>query len=58
MTSRESLAIHLGSEDQVCTTQTWKGSRLMGKVCNLWRVLEIAILVVLVVISSLGSSFG
>jgi hypothetical protein len=32
-------------------------SRLVGKVCNLYRVLEIGISAVLVVMSSLGSSF-
>jgi hypothetical protein len=30
-----SLAIHLGSEDRVCTTQAGKGSQLVGKVYNL-----------------------
>jgi hypothetical protein len=54
----ESLAIHLGSEDQVCTNQARKGSRLMGKVCNLCRVLEASISNVLTVKSSLGILFN
>jgi hypothetical protein len=53
----ESLAIHLGSEDRVYTTQAGKGSQLVGKVCNLYRVLETSISVVLAVMSSLVSSF-
>jgi hypothetical protein len=52
-----SLAIHLGSEDQVCTTQARKGSRLVGKVCNLCRVLETDISVVLMVMSGFGILF-
>ena len=51
-----SLAIHL-SEDRVCTTQAGKGSRLMGKVCDLCRVLETSISAELTVKSSLGILF-
>jgi hypothetical protein len=51
------MAFHLGSEDWVYITQARKGSRLVGKVCNLCRVLETGISVVLTVMSSLGSSF-
>jgi hypothetical protein len=54
----ESLAIHLGSEDRVYTTKARKGSRLVGKVCNLCRGLETGISVVLMVMSSLTSSFN
>jgi hypothetical protein len=53
----KSLAIHLGSEDGVLQTQARKGSRLVCKVCNLYRVLEIGISVMLAVNRSLGSSF-
>jgi hypothetical protein len=53
-----SLAIHLGSEDRVLQTQAGKGSRLVGKVCNLCRVLETGISVVITVKSSLGINFG
>jgi hypothetical protein len=52
-----SLAIHLGSEDRVCTTQAGKGSRLVGKVYNLCRVLKIGISAGLTVKSSLGILF-
>jgi hypothetical protein len=52
-----SLAIHLGSEDRVCTTQAGKGSRVMGKVCNLCRVLETSISAKLTIKSSLGILF-
>jgi hypothetical protein len=51
------LAIHLGSEDRVCTTQAGKGSRLVGKVCILCRVLETGISAELMVKSSLGILF-
>jgi hypothetical protein len=51
------MTIHLGSEDRVMQTQTGKGSRLVGKVCNLCRGLETGISVVLMDMSSLGSSF-
>jgi hypothetical protein len=47
------MTIHLGSEDRVWTTWARKGSRLMRKVCNLCRVLETGISVVLTVKSSL-----
>jgi hypothetical protein len=57
MLRSESLAIHLGSEDRVCTTEAGKGSRLVGKVCNLCRVFEIGISVVLTIKSSLGILF-
>jgi hypothetical protein len=57
MLRSESLAIHLGSKDQVYTTQAGKGSRLVGKVCNLSRVLETGISSVLTVKSSLGILF-
>jgi hypothetical protein len=52
-----SLAIHLGSEERVCTTQAGKGSRLVGKVYNLCRVLKTGISVELTVKSSLGILF-
>jgi hypothetical protein len=52
-----SLAIHLGSEDRVYTTQDGKGSRLVGKVYNLYRVLKTGISVKLTVKSSLGILF-
>jgi hypothetical protein len=48
--------VHLGSEDRVLQTQAGKGLRLMGKVCNLCRVLETGISVVFTVKSILGSS--
>jgi hypothetical protein len=51
------LAIHLGSEDRVCTTQAGKGSRLVGKVYNLCRVLKTGISVELSVKSSLRILF-
>jgi hypothetical protein len=51
------LAIHLGNEDRVCTTQAGKGSRLVGKVCNLCRVLETGISAKLMVKSGLGILF-
>jgi hypothetical protein len=57
VTRSVSLAIHLGSEDRVCTTQAGKGSRLMGKVCNLCRVLETGISAELTVKNSLGILF-
>jgi hypothetical protein len=49
-----SLAIHLGSEDRVYTTQDGKGSWLVGKVYNLCRVLETVISAELMVKSNLG----
>jgi hypothetical protein len=52
-----SLSYHLGSEDRVCTTQAGKGSRLVGKVCNLCRVLETGISVEVTVKSGLGILF-
>jgi hypothetical protein len=52
-----SLAIHLGSEDRVCTTQAGKGSRLVGKVCNLYKVLETGIFAELMVKNNLGILF-
>jgi hypothetical protein len=55
MLCSESLAIHLSSEDRVYTTQAGKGSRLVGKVCTLCRVLETGISAVLAVMSSLGA---
>jgi hypothetical protein len=57
MLRSESLAIHLGSEDRVCTNQAGKGSRLVDKVCNLCRRLETGIAVMLTVTSSLRRSF-
>jgi hypothetical protein len=51
------MAIHLGSEDRVCTTQDGKGSRLVGIVCNLCRVLETGISAEIMVKSSLGILF-
>jgi hypothetical protein len=51
------LAIHLGSEDRVYTTQAVKGSRLVGKVYNLCRVLKTGISAELTVKSSLGILF-
>jgi hypothetical protein len=57
MLHSESLAIHLGSEDRALQTQAGKGSRLVGKVCNLCRVLETDILDMLTVKSSLGILF-
>jgi hypothetical protein len=48
-----SLAIHLGSEDRVYTTQAGKGSRLVGKVYDLCRVLETGISAELTVKSGL-----
>jgi hypothetical protein len=41
----------------VTTTQAGKGSRLMGKVCNLCRVLEIDISAELTIKSSLENLF-
>jgi hypothetical protein len=51
------MAIHLGSEDRVYTTQAGKGSRLVSKLCNLCRVLETVISAMLTVKSSLGILF-
>jgi hypothetical protein len=51
------LSIHLGSEDQVRTTQARKGSQLVGKVRNLCRVLETGISAKLTVKSGLGILF-
>jgi hypothetical protein len=51
------MAIHLGSEDRGCTTQAGKGSWLVGKVCNLCRMLETGISTELTVKSSLGILF-
>jgi hypothetical protein len=51
-----SLAIHLGCEDRVCTTQAGKGSRLVGKVYNLCRVLKTGISAELRLRAALGSS--
>ena len=42
---------------RVCTTQVGKGSRLVGKVYNLCRVLETGISAKLTVKSSLGILF-
>jgi hypothetical protein len=41
ITRSVSLAIHLGSEDRVLQTQAEKGSRLMGKVCDLYRGMKL-----------------
>jgi hypothetical protein len=57
MLRSEYLAIHRSSEDGVLQTQARKGSQLVGKVCNLCRVFETGISVVLMVMSSLVSSF-
>jgi hypothetical protein len=50
------LAIHLGSEDRVCTTQAGKGSRLVGKVYNLCRVLKLVYQPSSLLRAALGSS--
>jgi hypothetical protein len=57
MLHSESLAIHLGSEDWVLQTKAVDGSRVVGKVCNLYRVSKTGISVVLMVKSSLGILF-
>jgi hypothetical protein len=57
MRHSECVAIHLGSEDRVLQTQAGDGSRLVGKVCNLYRVLKTGISAMLTFKSSLEILF-
>jgi hypothetical protein len=52
-----SIAAHLGSEQESCKPGLERESRLVGKVCDLCRGIETDISVVLMVMSGLGSSF-
>jgi hypothetical protein len=57
MLRSESLAAHLWSEHGSCKPELKRESRLVGKVCDLYRGLETDISVVLAVMNGLGSSF-
>jgi hypothetical protein len=48
--------MHLGSEDRVLQTEARKGSRLVGKVCNLYRGMKLIYRSCLWLRAALGSS--